>query len=173
MKYSFLVFLCFAVFGLVAVHNPFDRFNAFNLTVGVITGICFGIVYRFMLSFILGITNRKLKQKHGRKEVKKAIARGMTFLLPFALMSLVAAYLLHWTALAGFVSAAFMTASVAAAVELGKLKGKQEAKDALFASVTASLLGIAWNFSLNFVGKIPLYLEGAVHLLKTGINLFR
>lgn len=173
MGYSILALLCFAAFGVTGVLNPFDRFNALHLALGVCIGACFGMVCRFALYFILGITNRKLRREHGRGVVKGAVLRGMAFLLPFALMALVAAYVLRWSALAAFVSAGLMTASVAAAVELGRVKGRQEMKDVVLASVAASLLGMAWIFSLNFLGRLPLYLEGAVRLLKAGVNLFQ
>lgn len=173
MGCSALIPLCFVVFGITGIIDPVDRFNLLRLALGGCVGACFGMVYKFLLSLVLGVANRKLRREHGPWAVRRAVLYGMAFLVPFALMALAAAYALHWTALAAFVSTGLMTASVAAAVELGRVKGRQDLKDVALASVVASLLGTIWVFSLVPLNRLPLYLEGAVQLLKAGGNLFQ
>ncbi|MEW6573773.1 MAG: hypothetical protein AB1374_09095 [Bacillota bacterium] len=163
--YSLAALFCFAVFGATGLLNPFDRFNPVHIIMGVAVGICFGFLCRLSLSVVLGLANRSLKRIHGRGVVGAAVARSMLFLLPFALMSLLAAYILRWSALSAFVSAGLMTAAVAAAIELGRIKAKPEIKDTVLASVVAWAFSATWIYALGFLGRLPLYVEGAVRLL--------
>jgi hypothetical protein len=163
--YSLAALFCFAVFGATGLLKPFDRFNPVHIILGVVIGICFGFLCRLSLSVVLGLANRSLKKLHGRGIVGAAVARSMLFLVPFALMSLLAAYVLRWSALSAFVSAGLMTAAVAAAIELGRVKNRPEIKDTILASVVAWALSAAWIYALGFLGRLPLYVEGAVRLL--------
>jgi len=165
--YSLAALFCFAVFGVIGLLNPFDRFNPVSIILGITVGICFGFLCRLLLSVVLGLANRSLKTPHGRGIVGAAVARSMLFLLPFALMSLLAAYVLRWSALSAFVSAGLMTAAVAAAIELGRIKAKPEIKDTILASVVAWALSAAWIYALGFLGRLPLYVESAVRLLSS------
>jgi len=117
------------------------------------------------LSGILGLINRDLKMKYGKKVISHAVEKGMTFMFPFAVMALLAAFVMDWTMTGGFVSAALMTAGACAAMEIGRLIGKSSMKNTILTSILSSLFVSVWIFSVNFLSKFPPYLEGGIKLI--------
>jgi len=164
--HSLAAVLCFAAFGATGLMNPFDRLNPVYLAVGAVVGLAFGFICRVFFSLFLGLGNLGLRRDHGRGVVGAAIARGMSILVPFAAMSLLAAYWLRWSALTPFVSAGLMTAGVAAAIELGRLKPRPGIRDTILASVAAWVLAAAWIYVVGYAVRLPAYVEGVAGLLR-------
>ena len=92
----------------------------------------------------------------------------MLFLIPFAVMLAIATF---FTELVNecfqFVSAGIMAAGTASAIEMGKIKGKQEIKNTIATS------GVSYVYSPSFgrlsyplLVKAPPLLEGGVALLR-------
>lgn len=157
--------LCYAVFGVTAFANLADPFNITNIVYGIVVGLIFGLICKVFLSGIMGLLNRDLKEKHGKKVISHAVEKGMTFMFPFAVMGFLASFVLGWTLTSGFVSAALMTAGASAAMEIGKLKEKPSIKNTILASVLSWAFVTVWLFSINFLSKVPPYLEGGIKLL--------
>jgi len=157
--------LCFAAFGITAFVNLADPLNMTNLVYGILVGLFFGFLCKVFLSGILGLFNRDLKTVHGKKAISYAVERGMMFMIPFAVMALLATFLLKWSLTGGFVSAALMTAGGSAAMEIAKLKEKPALKNTILTSGIAWLFSTSWLFSSGYLGKIPPYLDGGVRLL--------
>lgn len=157
--------LCFMSFGITAFINPVDPLNLTNIVFGAVIGLVFGFFCKKFLSGVLGLFNRDLKKEHGRKIISRAVEKGMTFMFPFAVMALLAAFVMKWSLTGGFVSAGLMTAGGSAAVEVGKIKGKPALKNTILTSVISWAFSTLWLFSGGYLGKIPPYLEGGARFL--------
>ena len=164
---SLLRKLCFATFGVTAFSDPANLYNIVNIVYGVIIGLIFGFLCKVFLSGILGMLNKDLKQNHGRKIISYAVEKGMTFIIPFAVMAALATFYMGWSMTAGFVSAGIMTAGVSAATEIGKIKGKTEIKNTIFTSLVSWAFSTLWLFSVAYLGKLPAYIEGGIKILKS------
>jgi hypothetical protein len=170
---GFLRMLCFMVFGVLAFTNPLDLYNPYNIGFGVIAGLLFGFLCRLFLVWLLGAFNPQVKQSHGRKAISTAVSRSMLFLLPFAVMAFVSFYYLGWYITSGFLSAGIMSAAASAAIEIGKLKQKQEIKNMVVTSLVAAAFSALWIFGTGFVAGVPGLIEGVAEFIRsqTG-NLF-
>lgn len=162
--------LCFAIFGITAFAGGIGGYGYAAIGFGIFAGLLFGWLCRLFLTGFLLLLNRELRQDGRQKDVGAAVERGMLFLIPFAVMAALAVYFLGWTGVAGFVSAGLMTAGGSAALEIGKLKGKQEIKNTIAASVLSYLFSALWITSAGLLSKIPPYVEGGIGLLKTFVG---
>lgn len=171
---SFLRKLCFVSLGIAAFANLGNPFNIVNLVYGMLIGLLFGFLFKLFLTGILGVFNRDLKTLHGKKVISYAVEKGMTFMIPFAVMALLAMFILDWSITGRFLSAGIMTAGVSASMELAKIKGKQDLKNTILTSLVAGSFSVLWLLSSGFLGKIPPYLEGGVRMvISLGGNFFK
>ncbi|KJS21672.1 MAG: hypothetical protein VR72_09245 [Clostridiaceae bacterium BRH_c20a] len=159
--------LCFIAFGLTAFFNPLDRFNPANILFGIVVGLVFGSLCKAFLSGLLRMFNPDLKASIGRKTISHAVEKGMTFMVPFAVMALLATFVMGWSITGGFVSAGLMTAAASASMEIGKLKGKQAMKNTILTSAISWSFSTLWLYSIGFLGKMPAYIEGVVGLISS------
>ena len=106
--------------------------------------------------------NPDLKASIGRKTISHAVEKGMTFMVPFAVMALLATFVMGWSITGGFVSAGLMTAAASASMEIGKLKGKQAMKNTILTSAISWSFSTLWLYSIGFLGKMPAYIEGEI-----------
>lgn len=162
---SFLRRLCFISFGVTAFANPANLFNLVNLVYGILIGLLFGFLCKALLTGVLGVFNRDLKTLHGQKVISYAVDKGMTYMIPFAVMALLATFILDWSITGRFLSAGIMAAGVSASMEIAKLNGKQAIKNTLITSIVTGTMAIVWLFSSGFLGKIPPYLEGGASIV--------
>jgi len=159
--------LCFVAFGISVFYNPLDPMNLYNILFGIATGLFFGWLFRKFLRGFLGLVNRKFKQEQGKDIIYYAVDSGMLFLVPFAIMLLVATYFLHWSMTAGFISAGIMAVGTAAAIEMGKAKGKQEIRNTIATSGVSFLFSFIWTLSYQVLMSAPSLVEGGVNLLRS------
>lgn len=162
--------LCFIAFGICAFSNPLDKFNIYNILFGVVIGLFFGWLFKKFLKGFLGLLNSKLKKEQGKEVIRSAVDNGMLFLTPFAIMILLATFFLNWSMTVAFISAGIMAVGTAAAIEMGKLKGKQEIKNTIATSGMSFLFSFIWTLSYQFLMKTPPYLEGGINLIRTMIS---
>jgi len=171
VRRSLLRWILFAVLGMAAFSNPLDRWNLANLVFGSVTGLFFGYLFRRFLVGFLGLFNRHLKKEKGKEAIIYAVDCAMMFLTPFAAMILLAVFYLKWSMTAVFISAGVMAVGTAAALEIGKLKGTQEIKNTIAAAIISYLFSFAWTLSVQWLAKIPLYVnEGGINLLKSALT---
>lgn len=163
---SLLVKLAFVAFGIGTFAHPLLGFKIYNLVFAVLAGLLFGFLCKKFLSFFLGAVNSGFKAQWGKKIIRVAVERGFLFLVPFAVMALTAVFYLGWNYTPAFVSAGLMTSAAAANMELNRLKEKKDLKSTITAAVVAWVFSTLWLVSAGFLGKIPLYAEGLVNLLK-------
>lgn len=157
--------LCFAVFGITALADFTKLANPVNLIFGAITGILFGIICKALFSGVLGAFNKDLKKEHGKKIVSYSIGRGMTYLVPFATIAILATFILGWNVPGGFLSAGIMTSGIASTMELEKILGKSSTKNSITASLVCGSFAAIWTIGIRFASMIPSYIEGGITLL--------
>jgi cytochrome b561 len=113
----------------------------------------------FLRAF-LSLFNGNLKKEKGKKVIRDAVDSGMLFLAPFAIMMLLAVYYLNWTETRGFISAGIMAVGTASAIEMGRLKGKQEIRNTIAASGISFVFSFLWTLSYVYMAKAPGLIEG-------------
>ena len=159
--------LCFIAFGITAFNNPLNPFNLYHIGFGIIAGMFFGWLFKKFLRSFLGAFNPKLKIEQGKKVIYYAVDNGMLFLIPFAVMVLIATFVLKWSMTIGFMSAGIMAVGTAAAIEIGKIKDKKEIKNTLISSGVSFLFSLIWTISVQILVKAPGLLEGGIGLLRS------
>ncbi|MBS3937452.1 MAG: hypothetical protein KGZ50_02600 [Peptococcaceae bacterium] len=166
MGLNFVRRLCFIAIGISAFSDSMERLNPYNMMFGALAGLLFGCLFRKFLGSFLSLFNGKFKRENGKEPIRDAVDRGMLFLVPFAGMLLLAVYYLDWSETRGFVAAGIMAVGTAAAIELGKVKGKQEIRDILATSGIAFLFSFLWTLSYAYLAKAPSLLEGGFGLIR-------
>ena len=167
---GFIHSLCFMAFGISAFSNPLDRLNLSNIIFGVVVGLIFGWLFKSLMKIFLGMFNGKTKKEKGKKAIKGAVDGGMLFLTPFAVMLLLATFVLDWSMTVAFISAGIMAVGTATAIEIGKLKGKQEIKNTILTSGMSFLFSLAWTVSYQMLEKAPPLIEGGITIIKTMVT---
>jgi hypothetical protein len=168
--YGLIRNLCFASFGVVIFSNPLDRFNIFSLVVGVIVCLFFGWLFKKFLRGFLGMMNPELKKELGKKAIHYVVDSGMLFLVPFALMSLIATFYLDWGLTPAFMSTGIMAVGTASAIEISKLKNKQEIKNTVTTALVSFVFSFILTFSISILVKAPGLLEAAANLIPAIIS---
>jgi len=163
---NLLRLVCFMTIGICAFSNPLDQGNLYNIGFGIITGLLFGFIFRRFLKAFLSLFNGKLRKEQGKIVIRNAVDSGMLFLTPFAVMLAIATFLLNWSMSASFVSAGIMAVGTASAIEMGKIKGKQEIKNTIATSGVSYAFSFLWTLSYPLLVKAPPLLEGGVALLR-------
>ena len=164
---SLLRRLCFIAFGISTFSNPLDRLNPYSILFGVFIGLIFSGLFTVFIQNFLGLFNSKYKKENGKETIRHAVDQGMLFMVPFAVMILIATYYLNWSTSAGFISAGFMAVGTASAIEMGKLKGKQEIRNTIATSGVSYLFSFVWVLSFQYLIKVPPVIEGGVSLIRT------
>lgn len=158
-------YLCFIAIGISAFTNPMEPMNIFNMAFGAAAGLLFGWIFRIFLRAFLSLFNGNLKKEKGKRVIREAVDSGMLFLAPFALMMLIAVFYLQWSDTRGFVSAGIMAVGTASAIEMGRLKGKQEIKNTIAASGISFAFSLLWTLSYLYMAKAPALIEGGAGLI--------
>lgn len=157
--------ICFIAIGISAFTNPLEPINLFHTVFGAVAGLLFGWLFRKFLRAFLGVFNDKLKKEKGKAVIRDAVDSGMLFLIPFAVMMLIAVYYLNWSETRGFVSAGIMAVGTAAAIEMGRVKGKQEIRNTLATSGISFAFSFLWTLSYAYMAKAPAFIEGGAGLI--------
>lgn len=156
---------CFAAFGMTIFNNPLEPFNIYYIAFGIITCLFFGWLFRKFLKGLLALFNPNLKKEAGKKVIGYAVDKGMLFMIPFAVLSLISAFYLKWPMTARFVSAAIMAAGTAAAFEISKLKDKKGIIDTIITSGVSYAFSFLLTFSVQYAAKAPGIIEGLAAML--------
>ena len=162
--------LCFIAFGITGFTNPLDRLNLYNIGFGIIIGLLFGYLFKKFLRSLLRLFNGALKKEKGKETIFYAVDTGMLVLIPFAVMALLSTFYLKWSMTGGFISTGIMAVGAAAALEIGKLKGRQEIKNTISTSVISYLFSFVWTLSAQLLVRLPGLLEGGINLLRSVLS---
>lgn len=157
--------LAFIVLGITSIMDSSNPLNLYRLVVGLVIGLLFGMITTLFLKTLLLLFNPSAKKDLGSKAFKDVVNRGMLFLIPFAIMSLIATLYLHWDVNGSFISVALMTSGIGCNTELGKVTGKPMFKNTIVTTVIAGLFSGLWLIAIPYIGYLPGYVEGGINLL--------
>lgn len=143
-------YLCFMVFGILI---PFGKpeFQVTTFILSVLLSLVVGLLAVNLLIMLLNRGNMALRAESGGQFARDAVGTGMLFMIPFAILAVLAQMILGWDAVMPFASAAIMTATATAGTEVIK-KGAQGIKNVLIPSVLAFALSTGW---MMLVGILP------------------
>ncbi|MEJ5229553.1 MAG: hypothetical protein WHT65_06090 [Pseudothermotoga sp.] len=162
---GFIRILSFAIFGLVAFSKPAREIDLLNVLLSVAMGLFFGGLYHFFLLTFMKPFNRDLKEKYGKKTVKRAAQTGMAYLFPFAAVSFVSRFVLGWSLVTPLLSSALVVCAFAAASYVNMLKEKPRAANMVVAFLIGSISATLWIYYSAFASRLPMYAEGGIRLL--------
>lgn len=134
---------------------------------GALVGLIFGGLFRLFLKAFLSLFNPKFKKEQGKETIRYAVETGLLFLVPFATMLLVVVFILGWGMTMSFISTGIMAVGTAAAIEMGKLKHKQELKNTIATAGVCFLFSFIWTLSQPILYKVPPYIEGGIGLVRS------
>lgn len=155
-------FICtasFILFGIVSFMTTGDEFNWINLTFGVLMGLLFTLLCAICFKLFTALFNPDTRRDYGKVFVAWVVWRGMLFLVPFAVMTLLATILLEWKSSGLFLSAGIMTSSTAIVMEISKYHTKPKIKNSIVLPMIASVISMGWLFSVGFLQTIPGWLH--------------
>lgn len=154
-------------FGATLLTSGTTRFNLYYIGFGVLVFFVFLFFYKHFLRAFLGMFNPSVRKEVGKKVIPAAVDNSMLFLIPFAVMSLIATYLLKWTIANAFISTGIMAVGTAASMEVGKLRDKPAIKNTVVASGISFLFSLGLTMSIRLLARIPGLIEGVVGLIPT------
>lgn len=143
------IYLCFIFFGVTI---PFSKaqFTFTTFLLSLLISIIIGFITVYVLVMLFQASNAQLAQTNSLF-AKEAVADGMLFMVPFAVLAALAQFILGWDAVMPFASAAIMTACATAGAEVLK-KGAQGAKNVMIPSFIAFVISTGW---MMLVGILP------------------
>lgn len=153
MKFSCA--LSFMVFGVVAFMKEGNELNPVYLVFGILVGLVFTILCGMLFKLFAGLFNRDTQKACGKLLISYAVWKGMLFVVPFAAMSFLAAFFLHWNSAGLFISAGIMTAATSVVMEISRYHERPKIKNSIVLPMIASLLSMAWLFSVGFLQGLP------------------
>ncbi|MCF8011016.1 MAG: hypothetical protein K9L17_00940 [Clostridiales bacterium] len=142
------VYLCFIVFGmLIPVTRP--DFQVVTFLFSVLLSLVVGLLVIKLLIMLFNIANPKLRLDTC-EFAREAVGTGMLFMVPFAVLAVLAKVLMGWNAIMPFASAAIMTSAATAGTEVIK-KGAQDMKNMIIPSVLAFTISTLWMMLIGFL----------------------
>lgn len=164
---SFFRFLVVICFGATLFTSVTTRFNLVYITFGVLVFFVFIFLYKHLLRSFLGLFNPVVKKEIGKRVILAAVDNSLLFLIPFAVMSLIATYFLKWSIANAFISTGIMAVGTAASIEVGKLRDKPAIKNMVVTSALSFLFSLGLTVSIQLLTKIPGLIEGVFSLIPT------
>ncbi|HOJ89382.1 MAG TPA: hypothetical protein PLP64_00915 [Pseudothermotoga sp.] len=156
----------FGIIGFVAFSKPAKDLNLLNLVFSIMIGLFFGGLYKSFLILFLKPFNRDLKEKYGRKVVKKVSENGLVFIFPFAVIVFFSRFFFGISLLTPLLSSALIISAFAAANSLNSLKEKPRVANTIVAFAISSIFVTLWIYYYSFAARLPLYAESAIKLLQ-------
>jgi hypothetical protein len=154
----FIGVTCFAIFGVVATFQQgqgLTVFSALTTIYGMVMGLIFGFFSMTILGIFLGWINPILKKTQKKGFAMRAVYGGMLFMVPFAVMALIAIFFLHWKSVGLFVSAAISSVAVATGAEISKLYEKPKLLNNIVPSMLATGFSMLWMYTIIQIQTIP------------------
>lgn len=143
------IYLCFILFGIMISFSKAE-FTIITFLLSLLISVIIGVITINGLIIIFKSSNAELVQTNSQF-AKEAVAEGMLFMVPFAVLAALAQFALGWDAVMPFASAAVMTACATAGAEVLK-KGAIGAKNVMIPSAIAFLISTSW---MLLVGILP------------------
>ncbi len=164
---GFVRWLSYTAFGLTLFIDQTDIYNPVRLILGVITAWIFAFLFRIFLITFLSTFNIKAKKEHGKRIAAYSVEQGMLYIVPFAVMAVLAAFILRWPSTWAFMSTGTMAVGTASAIELNKMIGKQSLKNTIITSVVSFCFSFLLTMGLPYIMNLPGLIQGAVDMIPT------
>lgn len=150
-KILFLIssYICFVIFGVLISLSKTD-FRWSNLFIMVMLSFVIGITEVNLLILFLNLVNKKERKEKGSHYIAEAVGMGMLFMIPFTVLAILAQFLLGWSTIMPFASAAITTSSATAGTEVMK-KGGKGMKNVLIPSALAMIFSTIWMFGCALI----------------------
>lgn len=162
---AFFRIVGFGLIGFVVFSKPLKDVTALNALFSTTMGIFFGGVYRLFLIWFLKPFNRDLKEKYGKKVVKKALENGLVYIFPFSLIAFFSRFVLGISIATALFSSALLISAFSGANSINSLREKPRASNIVVAFIISFVFSTAWIYYSSFASKIPEYAEGGIKLL--------
>ncbi|KAF1086676.1 hypothetical protein SPSYN_00395 [Sporotomaculum syntrophicum] len=147
--YFIPAYLCFIVFGiLVALNKPAITMS--TVLISILAAFLFAILVIFLLSLAFKLANPNLMTEGEGQVIKRAVSTGMSFMIPFTVLAVLADVVLGWDAVMPFASAAVMTAGASAGMEVMKA-GVQGIKNVLLPTFLSFIISTSWMILVGFL----------------------
>lgn len=164
---GFLRWLSFTAFGTTLFIDQTDLFNPIRLILGVLVAWLFAFLFRIFLNAFLSTFNLKAKKEHGKHIVAYSVEQGMLYIVPFAVMAVLAVFVLRWPSTWAFMSTGTMAVGTASSIELNKVIGKQNLKNTIVTSAISFGFSFLLTMGLPQIMNLPGILQGAMDMIPT------
>ena len=134
-------YLCFVIFGvLMPFSRPEFKFTTliYSLSLAIVVGLL--AINLLIITFKSG--NADVRQAD-RRFARDAVGTGMLFMIPFAVLAVLALAILGWNAVMPFASAAITTAAATSGTEAMK-RGAKGLKNVMIPTLVAMVLSTVW-----------------------------
>jgi hypothetical protein len=162
--------ISFAALGACLFINPLKIMSPYYIGFGILTGIIFGTLYKGFLKWLLVIMNGNVRSEFGRGAIPYVVESSMMYIIPFAVMALVAAFGLKWSVANVFFSTGIMAVGTASSFEMGKLQDKRSVKNTIVAAMVSFAFSAVLTMSMPYLAKAPGMLEGVSGLVASLIG---
>lgn len=164
---GFMRWLSFTAFGMTLFVDQTDLFNPIRLGLGIVIAWLFAFLFRLFLNMFLSTFNSKAKKEHGRHIAAYSVEQGMLYMVPFALMAILATFVLRWPSTWAFMSTGTMAVGTASSIELNRVLGKQSLKNTVITSLVSFGFSFILTMGLPYVMNLPGIIQGALDMIPT------
>ena len=161
----FFGLLCFCIFGMVGFLHQGNDLNVWDMLYGALVGLIFGFLSMLFLAIVLRIINNKLKKIYKKGFARKSVSEGMVYMVPFAVMAVLAAYYLNWSSAGLFVSAAIVAAASGTGAAISRLYDKPKLLNNIVPSFIASACSMAWLYFIVQIQSVPSGVMGIIGMI--------
>ncbi|MEI6287889.1 MAG: hypothetical protein WCP79_15400 [Bacillota bacterium] len=149
----FIVIICFCLFGILGTYSLVAQHGYLLLAVGALQGLVFAFLAIRIMTAVVSLTNRDLQLQYGKSFAGRAVAYGMAYMLPFAILAVIADRFLHWPGVTLFTATGIMATGSAIGAEISKA-GKVKVMNYVLPSIIALIISIAWMTVIIFINSI-------------------
>lgn len=169
---AFFRLIGFALMGFVAFSKPAKDVDLLNALFSALTGLFFGSVYRAFLVWFTKPFNRELKEKYGKKAVKKALDNGLVYIFPFAVIVFISRFFFGASLIVPLFSSALLIGAISGASSVNALREKPSAANNVVAFIVSSVFTTLWIYYSPWLARVPIYAESGLKLLQVLLKNF-
>lgn len=162
---AFFRIIGFGLIGFVAFSKPIKDINLLNTLFSVTMGLFFGGLYKSFLVWFSKPFNGDLKEKYGKKAVKKALENGLVYVFPFSVIAFFSRFFLGVSLTTSLLSSALVISAISGATSINSLKEKPRAANIVVAFIISSIFATLWIYYSTFAARFPEYAESGIKLL--------
>jgi flagellar biosynthesis protein FlhB len=151
--------------GFVAFSKPIKDLSFLNMLFSATIGLFFGSIYKLFLVWFSRPFNRDLKEKHGKKVVKRALENGLVYIFPFSVIAFFSRFFLGISLTTPLFSGALVISAISGAASINSLKEKPRTVNIITSFIISSVFSTLWIYYSAFAARFPSYAESSIQLL--------